>query len=245
LVFYKLFKRNDWGVLKYSRGEFEKVVKDGFIKKRRYAFKSNNAINYGAHVRMRERTDIIFKEDGTIDREVFEYKDRYVADAMFGSVVMDPLKDAWYSGKLSFRAATEEGVSEDKTVENASFAEYLNSDNARDRILKNVCRAGLAAQVKAHRSRTGTGERWSPEMVRNFYDSLRSMPQYIEYPPGSGKEIPIKGSQFFSKEDIEWIKEQSGTTDGELLFENSLEVGVDMLKMFPEIFGIFFKNVIA
>jgi hypothetical protein len=248
LGFDKLVTRNNWGVLKYSRAEFEKVVKDGFIKMRRYAFKSNNAINYGAMTRSRQRVKIDWNPDGTIKSEDFAYKDMTVADAMFGDIVMKSVREGWYRGKgdeqLKFKYADEDGKSVTKNRDNASFQEYLNSDEARDTLLKHVSRAGLAAQLKAHRSRMGTGERWNPEMVRKFYESLRSMPQYIQ-DPETGREISIPQSQFFSLEDIKWIKEQTGTSDAALLMEDARAVGWDMMAGIPEMFSVFFKGLLA
>jgi len=244
LGFDKLVTRDVWGVIKYNRSEFEKVVKDGFIKIRRYAFKSNNAMNYGAMTRFRERVRIDRNPDGSIKKEHFEFKDKFLADAMFGDVVMKSLREGWYGGDLKFEDGDEKGEKRERSTKNATFQEYLNSDNARDRLLKNMCRAGLAAQLMAHRSRTGTGERWNPTMIKKFYASLRSMPQFIE-DPETGEEISIPGSQFFSKEDIEWIKEYTGTTDSSLFLEDSLSASAEMASMLPEIFGIFFSSVVS
>ncbi len=244
LKFNELAKRDNWGVLRYDRQKFEEVVKDDFIKKRRYALASNNAMNYGAIMRMRERDSIEIGKDGKVI-EKFKYKDQYLAEAMFGEVVIGSIRREWYDGELDFKAAGENGVEEKKTSKNATLGDYLNSKEAREKILKNVCRAGLAAQIKAHRERSGTTERWNSTVIRNFYQSMRSMPQYIE-DPATGKEIKLDDSQFFSEEDIKWIRKQTNTSIGMLLWEDSYHAGWDAAaEGIPAIFKIFYQDIVS
>jgi len=186
LKFNELVKRDNWGILRYDRQKFEEVVKDDFIKKRRYAFSSNNAINYGAVTRMRVRSS----SDKAIDG--FEFKDMYVGEAMFGEVVMGSIRRDWFDGNLQYDAADENGMAVKKSApkkgekfdpkKHGTFQEYLNSRSGRGKILKNVCRAGIAAQINAHRQHTGTTERWDAETIRNLLESLHTMPQYEEDP---------------------------------------------------------------
>ena len=198
-------------------------------------------MNYGAMTRMRVRTAVEFNKDGTVKEgsEKFGYEDKYLAEAMFGDVVIKPIMADWYDGKISFEAGDENGVkvtkraegkAKDSTEKETTFQEYLNSSDARVKILKNVCRAGLAAQLRAHRSWTGLDERWDAHTVRKFYEALRSMPQYIE-DPLTGKEVRIDGSQFFDKEYIDWIRINSGTTHADLMVE---EIGATVLDILSE-----------
>jgi len=256
IKFNEIIKRNDWGVLKFDRAKFEEIVKDTFIKKRRYAFSSNNAINYGALTRMRVRTAVEFNKDGTVKdgSEKYEYKDMYLAEAMFGDVVIGSIRRDWYAGKLKYKAADEDGNEKEKRAwtgdgeynpkeKHGTFAGYLNSQDARTRILKNVCRAGLAAQLKAHRNRASVDDRWDAHTIRKFYQALRSMPQYIE-DPATGKEIEIPNSQFFSEEDIEWIRKHSNTTRWHLFREDALHsMGDIAVEVLPAAFMIFIDDV--
>jgi hypothetical protein len=255
LKFSELVKRDNWGVLRYDRQKFEEVVKDDFIKKRRYALSSNNAMNYGAMTRMKVRV-VKYKEDGTRDRDAFDYKDMTLAEAMFGDVVIKSIKDDWYNGKLDFEGSDSQGIKvEEKRAPkkgerfnpdiHGTWSEYLNSSKGREKILKNVCRAGLAAQLKAHREHFGTTDRWDSEMTRNFLRSLRSMPQYRE-DPLTGKEEKIDDEQFFSEEDIAWIRKRTGTGKGQLLFEDSYHAGWDMAaEGVPDIMKMFYQSVVS
>lgn len=257
LKFNELAKRDTWGVLRYDRQKFEEVVKDDFIKKRRYAFSSNNAMNYGAMTRMRVRTAVEFNKDGTVveGSEKYIYVDKPLAEAMFGDVVIKSIKDEWYDGKLEFEGADANGKKVIKVApkkgdkfdpdKHGTYQEFLNSAKAREKILKNVCRAGIAAQIKSHRERAGTTERWDTEVVRKLYQSLRSMPQYIE-DPLTGEERRVDGSQFFSEEDIKWIRKQTNTGKGMLLFEDSYHMGWDMLAGgLPDIFKLFYQDIVS
>lgn len=233
LGFSKLVTRNALGVLQYSRGDFEKVVKDEFLKNRRYAFKSNNAINYGA----RERVFV-----GTKDG-VPQYEEMSVAESMFGHNVMYPLLEDWYEGKIKFDKFDENGKRTSVNTEKVTVNEYLNTDRGRNHIFKNVCRAGLAAQLKAHRQYFGTGERWDASMVHNFIDSLKTLKSYKEDPNNPGEEIP-GGESFFTHEDIEWILKTAGCQHWKLVREEALLSGLEMGKMLPELFKVFFSGIV-
>lgn len=249
LKFNELVKVDNWGVPRYDRQKFEEVVKDDFIKKRRYAFSSNNAMNYGAVTRMRVRS----KEADAIDG--FKFKDMYLAEAMFGDVVIDSIRRDFFEGRLEYDSADENGTAIKKhgvkkgekfdPKKHGSFQEYLNSAQARERLLKNICRAGLAAQIKAHRERSGTTERWNSEIIRKMYQSLRSMPEYQE-DPLTGEEVKRESSQFFSEEDIKWIREQTGTSKAQLLWEDAYHAGWDTFAgAFPDILKMFYDDIIS
>ncbi len=238
LGFNKLVTRNVWGVLQYSRADFEKTVKDTFIKNRRYAFKSNNALNYGAKERV-----WVGEKDG-----VPIYKEMTVAEYMFGHNVTAPLIDDWYDGKAKIKKRvnpTTGKVEDDVTYKGAQLEEYLASSEGRNHLFKNVCRAGLAAQLKAHSNWQGTGERWSNSMVRNFVDSLKTLRAYKEEPPGSGNEVvdTSKGA-FFSQEDIDWILEQAGRQKWRMALEDAAVTGIDLSKSIPELLKAFMGGIV-
>ena len=233
LGFSKLVTRNALGVLQYSRGDFEKVVKDEFLKNRRYAFKSNNAINYGAVDRV--YTDIGEGKMG--------FKEMTVAESMFGYNVINPLLEEWYEGKIKFNKFDENGKSKIVNTGDVTINEYLNTDAGRNHIFKNVCRAGLAAQLKSHRQYFGTGERWDTSMVHNFIDSLKTLKSYKEDPNNPGKEI-LGGESFFTHEDIEWIMKTAGCPHWKLVAAEFGMTGLDMTKMFPELFKVFFSGIV-
>ena len=233
LGFSKLVTRNALGVLQYSRGDFEKVVKDEFLKNRRYAFKSNNAINYGAVDRV--YTDIGEGKMG--------FKEMTVAESMFGYNVINPLLEEWYEGKIKFNKFDENGKSKIVNTGDVTINEYLNTDAGRNHIFKNVCRAGLAAQLKAHRQYFGTGERWDTSMVHNFIDSLKTLKSYKEDPNNPGKEI-LGGESFFTHEDIEWIMKTAGCPHWKLVAAEFGMTGLDMTKMMPELFKVFFSGIV-
>lgn len=261
LKFNELAKLDSWGVLRYDRQKFEEVVKDDFIKKRRYAFSSNNAMNYGALTRMRVR-DVVRNDKGEIVKDEhgnpkvdFVFKDMYMAEAMFGEVVIDSIRQDWFNGKLEYvsadgngKAVTRKAAKEGEEFDpekHGTFQGYLNSAVARERILKNICRAGIAAQIKAHRERGGTTERWDAEVIRKLYHSLHSMPEYQE-DPLTGEEKKLDHSQFFSEEDIKWIRSQTNTSRAQLLWEDTYHAGWDAAsEAVPDILKMFYKDIIS
>lgn len=238
LGFNKLVTRNVWGVLQYSRGDFEKTVKDTFIKNRRYAFKSNNALNYGAKERV-----MVGEKNG-----VPVYKEMTVAEYMFGHDVTAPLIEDWYDGKAKIKKKVNPRtgkVEEDVTYKGAQIEDYLSSSEGRNHLFKNVCRAGLAAQLKAHRNWQGTGERWSNSMVRNFVDSLKTLRQYKEDPPGSGNEVvDTSEGGFFSQRDIDWILAQAGCQKWKMALADAGVTGLDLSKSIPELMKTFMSGIV-
>ncbi len=254
LGFSKLVTRNVWGVLQYSRGDFEKTVKDTFIKNRRYAFKSNNALNYGAKERVmlgtyqnKDKNAPFYTEDNALLGAPF-YKEMTVAEFMFGHDVTAPLIDDWYDGKAKIKKRVNPNtgkVEEDVTYKGAQLEEYLGSSEGRNHLFKNVCRAGLAAQLKSHRNWKGTGERWSNSMVRNFVDSLKTLRAYKEEPPGSGNEV-VDTSQgaFFTQEDLDWILEQAGCPRWKMALQDAGVTGLDLGKSIPDLLKAFMGGIV-
>lgn len=254
LGFSKLVTRNVWGVLQYSRPDFEKTVKDTFIKNRRYAFKSNNALNYGA----KERVMLGFYQNNDKDKKFYSedkelvgtpfYKEMTVAEYMFGHDVTAPLIEDWYDGKAKIKKKLNPRtgkIEEDVTYKGAQLEDYLSSAEGRNHLFKNACRAGLAAQLKAHRNWQGTGERWNNSMVRNFVDSLKTLRAYKEEPPGSGNEV-IDTSQggFFSQEDIDWILAQAGCQKWKMALQDAGVTGLDLSKSIPELLKTFMSGIV-
>ena len=145
--------------------------------------------------------------------------------------------------KIKFEKFDENGKKISVNTKDVVINEYLNTDAGRDHLFKNVCRAGLAAQLKAHRQYFGTGERWDAGMVHNFIDSLKTLKSYTEDSNNPGQEIP-GGESFFTHEDIEWILKTAGCQHWKLIREEAFLSGVDMLKMMPELFKLFFGGIV-
>ncbi len=260
LGFDKLVTRNIWGDPQYNDGEFHKVIRDGFIKKRRYAFASNNVLDYGANKRVfvcMYQKDDPRGEGYTQDEDLLNtpyFKDMTVAEDMFGDVVTKPLRKDFDEGKLKYKTwdpNAKEGKGDLVTLTSKNggdWDKYLSSSEARTRLLKNVCRAGLAAQIKAHRETHGTTTRWNRQVVNNFIDSLTTL-QAVKQNSKTGDEdfeTDENGNvkSFFSKEDLDWIRKEAGVEQWKLLMEESAMTGGEMLLGLPGIFAVLTKGLV-
>jgi hypothetical protein len=88
------------------------------------------------------------------------------------------------------------------------FREYLDTDDARTRIVKNVARAQIAAELRKHRDRRGPAARWNADMINKFILALESIRAYEKDRDGN---IVETDRRFFSEKDISWIRQSSNT----------------------------------
>ncbi len=219
--------------IKYNTAEFEKQVKDEFIKPMRYAFSSNSALKYGQLYHGFERV-----KDG-----VAEYKWKTLADHIFGDEVLDDIRIDAKKNKLKVEMLDENQKvikkADDMTPEER-YKEYLNSQAARGRLVKNLARARLAAELRKHRNRYGPAARWNADMINKFLLALESIKEYTK---DSNGNVVQTTNQFFTAEDIAWIRKNSGTGyKSMMLKEGSIGVFKGLTKGLWEGFGDLVKD---
>lgn len=179
----KIITRDNVFGIRYNATEFEKQVKDDFIKPMRYAFSSNSALKYGSIYRGFERLD---------ENDMPIYRDKALAEHMFGDEVMDSIRSEY----------------EDKDYN--AYLDYLNSDAGRSKLVKNSARALLAAELRKHRKLYGPAPRWNSDMVNRFISALESI-HALRRDEATGQIVEDPSLRFFSPEDISWIRQNSGT----------------------------------
>lgn len=196
----KIVSKNFLEGIKYNTAEFEKQIKDDFIKPMRYAFSSNSALKYGQMYRGFEQ----LKDNMPV------YKWKTLADHMFGDEVLDDIKKDALKNRLKIDKYDDEGhkIPPSKMSHMQRYQEYLNSSDGRTRIVKNITRARLAAELRKHRNRWGPAERWSADMVNKFLLSLETIKEFKKDEKGN---IVETGDRFFSDGDIAWIRQHSKT----------------------------------
>ncbi len=193
------YKPMTQGGIFFDTAEFEKQIKEEHIKPLRYAFASNDALNYGAIIRSFQYLD----KDG-----MPVYKDATLVEHMFGDIVLDEIRQNARRGRLKGKRVNEDGKVEERSL---SFEEYVNSREGRTRIVKNVSRAKIAAELKKHRKYGAPVERWNAGMVEKFISALESIHALERDPNNPDKIIENPNKRFYSKEDILWIRKHSGT----------------------------------
>lgn len=228
----KIITRNIFEGIKYNTAEFEKQIKDDFIKPMRYAFSSNAALKYGQMYRGFEQM-----KDG-----MPVYKWKTLADHMFGDEVMDDIRDDAIKNKLGVVRYDDQGnkIDTSKMTVHERYAEYLNSQDARGRIVKNITRARLAAELRKHRNRWGPAERWNADMVNKFLMALQTIKEYTKDEKGN---IVETDKRFFEDKDIAWIRQHSDTGYKSMIAKESLAgIGKGLGKGVFESFKDFLSN---
>jgi hypothetical protein len=202
--------------IKYNPKKFEELVKDGFLKPMRYAFSSNSGLNLSTEVRWfdyaeTKRINEKRKEDG-LDPIAPIYKDVPLAEAMFSR----------------------------EALKGVDSSEYDTLDG-RKRIVKNLARSRIAAQLRFHRQFAGVGERWNYNRTEIMIDALKTLKAY-EIDPNNPDRVIETGKSFFDKEDIAWIRKNSGAQVWQMLLTDTLiEAGPEFGKGLWEGFLIFLK----
>lgn len=227
----KIVTRNFFEGIKYNTAEFEKQIKDDFIKPMRYAFSSNSALKFGELYRSFEQN----KNDMPV------YKWKTLADHMFGDEVLDDIRKDAVENKLEIKRFDEGGKLKD-TKDMTPFEryqEYLNGGEARYRIVKNISRARIAAELRKHRNRWGPAQRWNGDMVNKFIQALETIREFKKDENGNVVET---GNRFFSPEDIAWIRKSSGT---ELVKMTAKELGASTSVGVVKGLGAGFKEFIS
>lgn len=220
------------GGVKYNRAEFEARIKDGFIKRMRYAFKSNTQIDYGAMIR---GLDMLEARKGN-----WVFKDMTVAEYMFGDEVLEDFIIGEKEKTLKVSKWNPETKKNEEVT--ANFDEYVRTTKFRDEVLKKAARARIAAELRDHRYRFGPSDRWGIGMVEKFIEALETMEAYEPDPDNPGRERPT-GRTFFSHKDIEWIRERSGTQFSHMLKEETVTaVGTGALGGIGKALKVFFGS---
>lgn len=183
----QIVKHEPFRGLVFDRAKFEEQVKEGFIKPIRYAFKTYGNIDYSKTTRVQVNAG---------KKEVPIYKDVTVAEAMFGPSVLKGFYKK-ENGKMVI----------DK--------ELLGKEESRTILYKNVCRAILASHIKAHRERFSGYNFVDKAGIDMFFEALETIRQIEIDDDGTNVEM-AKGEGFFSKEDIKWMRKNSGTESWKL-----------------------------
>lgn len=205
----KIVTRDSVFGIRYNAAEFEKNIKDDFLKPLRYAFSSNSALKYGSVYRGFERVG----PDG-----MPIYKNKTLAEHMFGDEVMDGIREEY------------------KDKEFSDFQNFLNSDKARGKLVKNTARALIAAELRKHRKLWGPSTRWNADMVNRFITALESI-HALRRDDLTGEIIEDPSRRFFSSDDISWIRQNSGTGYRKMI---AGEVGTGVAK---GLFGGIFSSI--
>lgn len=197
----KIVTRSFLEGIKYNSAEFEKQIKDEFLKPLRYGFASNAALKYG---QMYNGFDHM--KDG-----MPVYSKKTLAEHMFGDEVLDDIRDDAIKNKLDLRKVdplTNKEIKPKEMTPMQRFQEYLNSDEARGRLVKNMAKARLAAELRKHRDRRNPAARWNSDMINKFLLSLETIREFKKDENGN---IVESGGRFFEDKDISWIRKNSGT----------------------------------
>lgn len=224
--------------VKYNPQKFEAMIKDGFIKPMRYAFSSNSGLDYGQTVRVFDYQTSRHKPE-----EVPIYKDKFLAQAMFGDMAFEGINFEIEKGGRSINLL--KAMNSTNEQERKAASEYLSGTKVRSQMVKNLARTRIAAQLAFHRQFGGVGPRWDYDRAETFIKALESMKEYEINPDNPNEVRQKKGKAYFSKEDIAWIRRHSNTQLWKLVGEGvAAGTVMGLADATPKSLGIFISYIL-
>lgn len=189
-----------------DRGKFEEQIKEKFLKPIRYAFSTYAQLDFG-------KTERVLKKVPKTG-ELPEYKEITVAEKIFGPEV---LKDLRPMAKERYKDEIKKGDITEKEAWQA-FLSDSSSEGGRRLLWKRAAMARMAAHIKSHRQFANNYAPFSIGMVNTLYDALESI-KSVEIDPEDETTMNY-AKRFLTKEDIDWIRKHSGTTQRRLFIQD-------------------------
>jgi hypothetical protein len=228
----------------FDRAEWQKAMQSGLITPLRYLFDANGATQLNMMVRAPEYGGI--DEKG---KPIWNHKNMPLGEAMFGHQILDIpefrqtikdlMPDKWkemrekgykWNGKNVVRPDGKNMINYDRVQENKTLA------------YKQWMLMKIGADLWSHIDLHSIDSAYGMEHYMNVLDAIATLPGGVE-----GDEYDMNGVRitkpFFSKEQMKWLKEISGTTPMKLFmrqFFADIFIG-DKKKqetMFGESFGL-------
>jgi len=215
------FTHFDYGRgITFDRKAFEEAVKEKFFKPMRYAWSTYAQINFAQRVRAMD-------QDGN-------YKEMYLAEAMFGREILD-IPEFWVKDKNKRKIPIDAPNWHEKID-----WEYLNTRNAKVALWRQVALGRLAAELYAHRDKYSKDPYYGIAFYEQVIGALEELPASVmgdEFDLRSAKE----SGRFFTKRDIEWLRKKSNTTRAQLFGKQAIK---DMFLGLSRGFFTAFKDTI-
>lgn len=194
----KFVTYDPFGRVIFSRKEFETEIKENFFKKMRYAWSTYGQLDFSKLV----RTQV----DKVVNGEkVSTWEWQPLARRMFGYEILDT-PEFWATDEKGRVLYDEDGN---------HLIDYFKVNADKTKLWKRVALARIAAELYSHRYLYSTDPRYNFFFYEQVIEALRSIPSEI-----GGDEYDLKGiktgGQFFSDEDLEWLRKHSSTTWWEL-----------------------------
>lgn len=212
-----------------DRAKFEEQVKEKFLKPIRYAFRTYSQLDLGKTMRMQ----VGFDEKTKMPL----YRDAPMAEVLFGPEVLTEVKHLAYKQYYS-------DISKGEMTKDEAFSNFLSSQKGKDTVWKRAAMARLAALMKSHRQFGNGYTPFTAGMVETFYDALKTIKEMDIMEGEDDTDLAYK-ENFFKKEDIEWMRKRSGTTERQLFFKDFLLIGggTAAAKGIGEGIGVFVKDI--
>lgn len=235
----------------YDRGQFEEQVKEGFLKPIRYAFSTYPGIDFGKLTREQIGTEKL--PDGSTAPI---YKTVTLAEKMFGPEVLSEIKKKAYQVHDRYIKTEEDKkrylknghlTEEGKQFAFSKFVSDEERGGGRPYLWKYAARARIAKELLSHREFGNGYMYFNHMMAEKFILALESIKQVdlVGEDEDAEETIMKYGDQFFTHEDIEWIKNHCKLRRRDILLELGKEasygLGKGIWEGFEEFFGRVFK----
>jgi hypothetical protein len=194
----------------FEREQFQQTVSDKFIKPMRYFLRTWKQLDFSQTVRVNRG-----------DEAETKWEERSLAEAMFGKEMLN-IPEFWaeagYPGTEGKTAEDVEIVENGEIVKVKRIKGVIDArkiDKNRGQLLKQMAKTRLAAELYAHVDFNSTDPRYDFIYYETIIRALEQIPGGIEGDEEdmrSAKLVLDPKKRFFTKNDINWIRKKSNTT---------------------------------
>jgi hypothetical protein len=196
----------------FERDQFQSTVQEKFIKPMRYLFSTWKQTDFSQMVRVN-----VGDEAKTVWQEMT------LAESMFGRQVLD-IPEFWETvkegtpGAVKIETRDREGEWKPTwRMPHVISGKEINGNRAQ--LVKAIAKTRIAAELYAHVDLHSNDPRYDFRFYETIFQALESIPGGImgnEYDLKTAKTKLNQKDRFFSKNDINWIRKASNTTQGRL-----------------------------
>lgn len=221
----------------FKRAEFEKAIKDEFIKPFSYLLSTWGQLDLSQEVRTEVNQ---FDGNGYFTGKKWETIP--LAQSMFGHEILDIPE--FRKGENIFQIENGQ-IKRDLEGRPIHAIDYHKVNANKEQLYIQVVKGLLAAQLADARDKHSRTPGYDLAYWHQIYDSLASIPTYLE-----GTEYSLKktkaGGRFFSKEDLDWIRKTSGSEEWRLYFDQGKrDVGKGLILGGGEFMKKFLQGITA
>ncbi len=212
--FEKFTKYDTFRGITFDRSEFQKELQAGLLHPIRYLFQNYGDLNYNMPVRYNK-----FKgREG--DEDKYEFETMPLGEAMFGYELLNIPE--FRMNKKDKNGKDIKGRYEKDPSTGRYVIDYNKVQNDKSTLYKQWVLMKLGADLWTHIDRHSTDPSYNVSYYFNVLDALATIPGEV-YGDDEKMRNVLVAKSYFSKKQIRWLRQMSGTTNYRLFWKAMLD----------------------